>query len=151
MVLQGYDDYNVARGSSPANDQDFDDDDDGNCRDANYAPGAAEDDKDEDIVPPSAKRMRTVAAAPNMVAQPAHFYQTTQAAERSAKRVTIDESRSFEIDDDAGIAYTVPSRVPGTFGRINREKGSTLPAYHKKVSHELDSDDEMMMAMRDRG
>ena len=33
----------------------------------------------------------------------------------------------------------------------NRRKGESLPAYHKRVSHELDSDDEMMMGMRERG
>ncbi|KAF2445250.1 hypothetical protein P171DRAFT_454843 [Karstenula rhodostoma CBS 690.94] len=84
-------------------------------------------------------------------AQPAHFYQTTLAAERSAQRVTADDSVNYHIEDDAEIAYTAPSRVAGTFGRVNREKGSTLPAYHKKVSHELDSDDELIMAMREKG
>lgn len=43
------------------------------------------------------------------------------------------------------------SRVPGTFGRRDRKKGETLPAYHKRVSHELDSDDELMMNMREKG
>ena len=41
------------------------------------------------------------------------------------------------------------SRVLGTFGRRNRRKGESLPAYHKCVSHELNSDDETMMGMRD--
>lgn len=49
------------------------------------------------------------------------------------------------------ILCTASSRVPGSFGRVNRDKGSTLPAYHKKVSHELDSDDELIMAMREKG
>ena len=43
------------------------------------------------------------------------------------------------------------THVLGTFGRRNRLKGETLPAYHKRVSHELDSDDELMMDMREKG
>ena len=76
---------------------------------------------------------------------------TTQAAARSAKRTTIENSRTYDIDDEASVAYKAPSRKAGAFGRHNREKGSTLPAYHKKVTHDLDSDDELMIAMRDRG
>jgi hypothetical protein len=49
------------------------------------------------------------------------------------------------------VATKQTSRIPGTFGRRNREKGSTLPAYHKKVSHELDSDDELMLDMKEKG
>ncbi|KAJ4305517.1 hypothetical protein N0V90_001048 [Kalmusia sp. IMI 367209] len=83
--------------------------------------------------------------------KPAHFDKTIRRAERSAKRISIEQSNNFFIDDDNGVPYTAPSRVAGTFGRRNREKGSTLPAYHKKVSHDLDSDDELMMAMREKG
>lgn len=43
------------------------------------------------------------------------------------------------------------SRIPGTFGRRGHIKGDSLPAYHKRVSHELDSDDELMMEMREKG
>lgn len=97
------------------------------------------------------KRARTAVAAPSKSAQPAHFHVTTQAAARSAKRTTIENSRTYDIDDEASVAHKVPSRRAGTFGRHKREKGSTLPAYHKKVTHDLDSDDDLMMAMRDRG
>ena len=49
------------------------------------------------------------------------------------------------------MACKATSRKAGSFGRHNREKGSTLPAYHKKVTHELDSDDELIVGMRDKG
>jgi hypothetical protein len=84
-------------------------------------------------------------------AQPGHFRQTTLAAERSAMRVTADESRNYQIEDGPGLSYSAPSRTLGTFGKRDREKGSTLPAYHRKVTHELDADDELMMAMRESG
>jgi hypothetical protein len=58
---------------------------------------------------------------------------------------------AFIIDDEEALTSKPTSRVPGTFGRRNRKKGETLPAYHKKVSHELDSDDELMMEMREKG
>ncbi|OAG08394.1 uncharacterized protein CC84DRAFT_1114836 [Paraphaeosphaeria sporulosa] len=123
--LQGYDDY---IGANAANDDLYADD------------GAR-----------SAKRSKTTLAVRSKNTQPAHYRHTTLAAERSAQRVTADDSVNYHIEDDVGIAYTGPSRLAGTFGKINREKGSTLPAYHKKVSHELDSDDELMMVMREKG
>jgi hypothetical protein len=47
------------------------------------------------------------------------------------------------------------SRIPGTFGRRHRArqdgKNDPLLAYHKKVSAELDSDDELIMTMREKG
>ena len=55
------------------------------------------------------------------------------------------------MDEDNSFLYTKPSRKPGTFGRHDRRKGESLPAYHKRVTHELDSDDELMMTMREKG
>lgn len=83
--------------------------------------------------------------------QPARFHHATLAAERSAQRATANDSINYELIDNATTTYTTPSRTSGSFGKTNREKGSTLAAYHKKVSHELDSGDELMMAMRDKG
>jgi len=84
-------------------------------------------------------------------ARPAFFGRSTKAAERAALRSKFDEGDALILRDGDLLTSTVPSRVPGTFGRRNREKGSTLPAYHKKVSHELDSDDELMIDMREKG
>lgn len=128
MALEGYADYIGA-----------------NDADEGYIPdqGVLDHEDENDIAAPSAKRAKST--------QPAHFHQSTHAAERSAKRVIVNESANYHIDDDAGIAYTTPTRKPGTFGKFHKEKGSTLPAYHKKVSWELDSDDELIMAMRNKG
>jgi hypothetical protein len=73
------------------------------------------------------------------------------ALQRSVVRTQADNTEAFILDEDTGFATKPSSRVPGTFGRRNRKKGETLPAYHKRVSHELDSDDELMMGMREKG
>ncbi|KAL1610017.1 hypothetical protein SLS60_001682 [Paraconiothyrium brasiliense] len=148
-ALLGYDEY--VRSSSPAPLQGYSDYIGANAPDPDYAPSSIHGDLYNEDAAPSAKRPKTALPVRSKVTQPAHFHHSNLAAERSAKRVTVDESRSYHIDDDAGISYQASSRVAGTFGRRNREKGSTLPAYHKKVSHELDSDDELMMAMREKG
>ncbi|KAJ4350130.1 uncharacterized protein N0V89_008751 [Didymosphaeria variabile] len=148
-ALLRYDEY--ARSSSPAPLQGYSDYIGVNDPDSDHATSLAHNDVYNEDAAPGAKRAKTTLAVRSKVTQPAHFHQSTNAAERSAKRVTVDESRSYHIDDDAGISYQASSRVAGTFGRRNREKGSTLPAYHKKVSHELDSDDELMMDMREKG
>jgi hypothetical protein len=66
-------------------------------------------------------------------------------------RAQADGADAFILDEDTGFVSKPSSRVPGTFGRRGHRKGETLPAYHKRVSHELDSDDELMMAMREKG
>jgi hypothetical protein len=71
--------------------------------------------------------------------------------QRSNMRGAPDSEDPFILDEDTGFETKPSSRVPGTFGRRNRKKGETLPAYHKRVSHELDSDDELMMGMREKG
>jgi hypothetical protein len=83
---------------------------------------------------------------------PAFSGRSTKAAERSALRSKFDEGDALILKEDRNLLIpTASSRVPGTFGRRNREKGSTLPAYRKKVSHELDSDDGIMMDTREKG
>ncbi|KAF1842505.1 uncharacterized protein K460DRAFT_359104 [Cucurbitaria berberidis CBS 394.84] len=67
---------------------------------------------------------------------------------------TIDSvinAEAFILDDSNDFLGTLAARKPGTFGHRDRRKGETLPAYHKRVSHELDSDDELMMEMREKG
>jgi hypothetical protein len=71
--------------------------------------------------------------------------------QRGAMYTQTAKAEAFILDEDTVFSAKPTSRVPGTFGRRNRRKGETLPAYHKRVSHELDSDDEMMMAMREKG
>jgi hypothetical protein len=84
-------------------------------------------------------------------ARPAFCDYSTKAAERSALRSKFNEADALILQEHEDTLSQAPSKVPGTFGRRNRDKGSTLPAYHKKVSHELDSDDELMMKMREKG
>ncbi|KAB2106111.1 hypothetical protein AG0111_0g5821 [Alternaria gaisen] len=76
---------------------------------------------------------------------------TTTSLQRSVIGAQADNAEAFILDEDNNFSYQQPSRVPGTFGRHNRRKGESLPAYHKRVSHELDSDDELMMQMREKG
>lgn len=66
-------------------------------------------------------------------------------------RTQADNAEAFILEEDDALTSKPSSRVPGTFGRRNRKKGETLPAYHKRVTHELDSDDELMMEMREKG
>lgn len=83
--------------------------------------------------------------------KPVFKAQTTRSLRRSAMRTQVDNAEAFILDEDTGFSVAPSSRVPGTFGRRGHRKGDSLPAYHKRVSHELDSDDELMMAMRDKG
>lgn len=76
---------------------------------------------------------------------------TTVPLQRSSVHSKVDSAEAFILDEDNVLPNKQSSRVPGTFGRRNRRKGESLPAYHKRVSHELDSDDELMMQMRDKG
>ncbi|KAF2791475.1 hypothetical protein K505DRAFT_363785 [Melanomma pulvis-pyrius CBS 109.77] len=86
--------------------------------------------------------------------RPAFFSRSTDAAERAARRTQVCESETFLLDEENEYLHGSSSRVPGTFGRRNRgkgKKGEPLPAYHKKVSADLDSDDELIMKMREKG
>jgi hypothetical protein len=67
------------------------------------------------------------------------------------RRFQPDDADPFILDENNDLTNKQSSRTPGTFGRRDRRKGETLPAYHKRVSHELDSDDELMIEMREKG
>ena len=83
-------------------------------------------------------------------ARPGSLTKVTKPPRRSVKFAQAGDEEAFILEDN-NILSKKPSRVPGTFGRRNRRKGESLPAYHKRVSHELDSDDELMMQMRENG
>ncbi|KAF2268109.1 hypothetical protein CC78DRAFT_530489 [Lojkania enalia] len=83
--------------------------------------------------------------------QPAFFERSTKAAERAAQRSTFDENNSFLLLDNPGLNVRTPSRVPGCFGKRDRGKGGAPPAYAKRVTADLDSDDELMMNLKDSG
>ncbi|KAI8937092.1 hypothetical protein NX059_006307 [Plenodomus lindquistii] len=73
-----------------------------------------------------------------------------------ARRFDVDEVKfeageGFLLNDDIGSLPTKTSRVLGTFGRRQPMKGDCLPAYHKRVTAILDTDDQLMMDMRDLG
>jgi hypothetical protein len=112
------------------NDEDEDEDD---VKAQGYDP-----EYDDDVTSQKRKRVK-FAALPAKTVQ------------RSNMRGAPDSEDPFILDEDTGFETKPSSRVPGTFGRRNRKKGETLPAYHKRVSHELDSDDELMMGMREKG
>ncbi|CAO2647732.1 Nn.00g086540.m01.CDS01 [Neocucurbitaria sp. VM-36] len=72
--------------------------------------------------------------------------------EHSTPRTQVGSAEAFILDEDNDdFLVKRSSRVLGSFGRGDRRKGESLPAYHKRVSHELDSDDELIMRMRDKG
>ncbi|KAF3036193.1 hypothetical protein E8E12_006341 [Didymella heteroderae] len=67
-------------------------------------------------------------------------------------RIKAEGGESFLLDDETNmLGHHKICRVFGTFGRRVREKGESLPAYHKQVSATLDSDDELMLDMREKG
>ncbi|KAF2852376.1 hypothetical protein T440DRAFT_421304 [Plenodomus tracheiphilus IPT5] len=72
-------------------------------------------------------------------------------AQRSDDAVEFEGGEGFVLNDDQSLLQTKSSRVLGTFGRRDRAKGDCLPAYHRRVSATLDSDDQLMMDMRDGG
>ncbi len=98
-------------------------------------------DPNYEVITPSKKRKRT----PNV-------------SSKSTTSIKPDfddlDAEPFLLHDDAPIlpARPLSTRTTGTFGkRPNQHKGSALPAYHKRVSHELDSDDELIFSLRERG
>lgn len=101
---------------------------------------------DENATSQKRKRVKSDSFAPTASGP------TTRRTRRSVGGNEDDPSDDFILEDDTPYLQTKPtSRVPGTFGRRGHRKGDTLPAYHKRVSHELDSDDELMMEMREKG
>ncbi|KAF2661237.1 hypothetical protein K491DRAFT_701233 [Lophiostoma macrostomum CBS 122681] len=83
--------------------------------------------------------------------RPAFYHRSNKAAERSALRTRVDESDSFLLIEDSNHASTpAPNARTPKFTRRRRGK-NTLPDFSKKVSGELDSDDDMMMTMREKG
>lgn len=84
--------------------------------------------------------------------RPAFFSRSVKAAERAALRTQVDEADSFLIHEDGQVMNTTHSHVLGTFGRRTRIKGNAPDVRpYKEVTAELDSDDELMMTMRERG
>ncbi|KAH9871817.1 hypothetical protein J1614_006074 [Plenodomus biglobosus] len=76
---------------------------------------------------------------------------TSPPAGQNSNAVTLDGGEGFILDDDHSLLPTKSSRIFGTFGRRDRVKGDCLPAYHKRVVAILDSDDQLLMDMREGG
>ncbi|KAF9697104.1 hypothetical protein EKO04_005041 [Ascochyta lentis] len=73
-------------------------------------------------------------------------------SEQTNARIKAEGGETFILDESTSqVAEKQSSRVIGTFGRRDRQKGENLAAYHKKVSAQLDSDDELMLQMREKG
>lgn len=109
----------------------------GNLREGSSDPN---DEEDEAVLAPAPKRAR-----------PAFYSATTKAAERAALRTKVEAANSFLLEEEGETIQSYAPRVPGTWGRRQREDGTTLPAYHKKITHDLDADDELMLEMREKG
>jgi hypothetical protein len=82
--------------------------------------------------------------------RPAFYSRSVKAAERAAIRTQVNEADSFLLLEDGEGVPPAPSRTPGTFGRRSRIQGD-CPAAYKKVTAELNSDDDLMMTMREKG
>jgi hypothetical protein len=90
--------------------------------------------------------------------QPAFYDRTIASSERAAIRSRVANSDTLlllegpeALLNDAASTKTV-SRVPGKFGRRDRSPGTdALSSYSKKITANLDSDDELIMNMRDKG
>ena len=59
----------------------------------------------------------------------------TPSLQRSAITPEANNVEAFILDEDGESISKPSSRIPGTFGRRNRRKAESLPAYHKRVSH----------------
>ncbi|KAJ4355236.1 hypothetical protein N0V95_003131 [Ascochyta clinopodiicola] len=73
-------------------------------------------------------------------------------SQQTNARIKAEGGETFILDESTShMAQKESSRVIGTFGRRSRQKRDGLPAYHKKVSAQLDPDDELMLRMREKG
>ncbi len=69
----------------------------------------------------------------------------------------VSEDDALILDDDHTPKKPKPNPdgstatyQPGQFGRYGRDKRDPMAAYHRPVSHILDSDDQLMLDMRDQ-
>ncbi|KZM27180.1 uncharacterized protein EKO05_0004660 [Ascochyta rabiei] len=74
-------------------------------------------------------------------------------SQQTNARIKAEGGETFILDESTShmAQQQQNDRVIGTFGRRSRQKGESLPAYHKKVSAQLDSDDELILQMREKG
>ncbi|PSN66929.1 hypothetical protein BS50DRAFT_667069 [Corynespora cassiicola Philippines] len=91
--------------------------------------------------------------SPHKRSQPTFHDASIRRAKRSALRTQADNSESFMVTEDRQEkkATRTGTRISGSFGRRNRRKTDTLPVVYSKVSAMLDSDDELMLSMREAG
>ncbi|KAF2000012.1 hypothetical protein P154DRAFT_206512 [Amniculicola lignicola CBS 123094] len=97
---------------------------------------------DDDYVPDTSTRVRS------RKVQPAFNNRSTKAAERSALRAQYDKGDHFILEEDnTTLIKSTPTRDPITFERrkVNNGRGP------KRITVELDSDDELMITMREKG
>ncbi|KAH8732263.1 hypothetical protein GQ44DRAFT_697346 [Phaeosphaeriaceae sp. PMI808] len=74
-----------------------------------------------------------------------------EVGDMDADNADAENAEAFILKEGNAFVSKPSSRIPGTFGRTGHKKGDTMPAYHKRVTHELDSDDDLMMVMREKG
>lgn len=89
---------------------------------------------------------------PQRKVQPAFYERANQAAYKSAIRSTYEESNTFFVVDEPPITNRITDlgMNMGAIGRKMRGHGN-LVAYAKRVTADLDSDDELIMQMKEKG
>ncbi|KAF2281578.1 uncharacterized protein EI97DRAFT_463880 [Westerdykella ornata] len=155
--LEGYEDLDdanaVPSGAEPsdsdyaANDESDSDNDENNSKTKNSNRSR------DSTMPPPAKKTR-----------PAHFSRSITAARRAALRTEVNAAHSFLLHESpSGSAFATPTRRGRTSLTATRgaggggEAGSVRSAtpmgltYNKKITAELDSDDDLIMNMRSAG
>lgn len=91
-------------------------------------------------------------ARPQRKVRPAFYGRAIQAAYKSAARSTYNESSTFFLVDEPPVTNRITDlgMNMGAIGRKMRGHGN-LVAYAKRVTADLDSDDELIMTMKEKG
>lgn len=76
--------------------------------------------------------------------------ENSMSSEFSNMHIKLEDDGTFILEDNNALKAP-PARTTGLFGRSHQQKGDTLAAYDKPVSHILDDDDQLMMEMHDKG
>ncbi|KAF1351626.1 hypothetical protein EJ07DRAFT_66685, partial [Lizonia empirigonia] len=113
--------------------------------DADFEVGDADDDDTDDYEDYEIGKKRKRSETATSDTDPNHPKQTKL-------RLKTEGGEAFILDESTShLSQSQSSRVIGTFGRRDRGAREGLPAYHKRVSAQLDSDDELMLQMREKG
>ncbi|KAF2745081.1 hypothetical protein M011DRAFT_148590 [Sporormia fimetaria CBS 119925] len=106
-------------------------------------------DSDSDYSEPRTRGIKVSSHTPQ--SRPDHFARSVKIAERSAARTKVYDADSFLlIEEDDSPTNRGPKLALGSFGRARSPKQEPARTW-KRVLPDLDSDDEMILSMRDEG